>query len=130
MSAPPTSFLGLRTAVYIVDDLAAARDWYAGVVGAAPYFDEPFYVGFEVGGFELGLMPAEGADAPGVGGTRVYWGVADASAALARLVDAGATVRDDVQDVGGGIIVATVTDPFGNVLSVIENPHFDASSST
>lgn len=134
----PASFLGLRTAIYIVRDLAAARDWYAGVVGAAPYFDEPFYVGFSVGGFELGLMPAEdrsagsgqAADAPGVGGTRAYWGVADADAALARLVDAGATVRDAVQDVGGGIRTATVLDPFGNVLGIIENPHVDASSST
>jgi predicted enzyme related to lactoylglutathione lyase len=130
MSAPPAAFLGLRTAIYVVDDLAAARDWYAGVVGAAPYFDEPFYVGFSVGGFELGLMATEGADAPGVGGTRVYWGVSDADAALGRLVAAGATVRDDVQDVGGGIRTATVTDPFGNVLGVIENPHFDASAST
>jgi len=125
-----SALLGLRTAIYIVDDLAAARDWYAGVVGAAPYFDEPFYVGFSVGGFELGLMPAEDADAPGVGGVRVYWGVAGADAALARLVAAGATERDAVQDVGGGIRTATVLDPFGNVLGIIENPHFDASAST
>lgn len=122
MSAAP--FLGLRTAIYVVDDLAAARDWYAGVVGAAPYFDEPFYVGFDVGGFELGLMPAEGTDGPGAGGTRAYWGVTDADAAVARLLAAGATTRDPVQDVGGGIRTATVDDPFGNVLGVIENPHF------
>ncbi len=117
-------FQGLRTVLYVVDRLADARDWYAAVLGAPAYFDEPFYVGFNVGGFELGVMPAEGADAPGAGGTRAYWGVPDADAALARLVAAGATVRDAVQDVGGGIRTATVGDPFGNVLGVIENPHF------
>jgi len=119
----PTPFLGLRTAIYTVSDLDAAKAWYAGVLGFGPYFDEPFYVGFEVGGYELGLLPAEG-DAPGAGGLAVYWGVADADAALARLVEAGAEVREAVQDVGEGIKTASVIDPFGNVLGVIENPHF------
>ena len=87
-----------------------------------PYFDEPFYVGFNVGGFELGLVP----DAtPGAGGAVAYWGVADASSALARLEEMGATVREPVTEVGGGIKVASVLDPFGNVFAIIENPHFD-----
>lgn len=117
-------FQGLRTAIYVVDDLERAKAWYADVLGYEPYFDEPFYVGFNIGGFELGLMPSEGESGPGAGGTIVYWGVPDAEAALARLVEAGATERDPVQEVGGGIRTATVLDPFGNVLGVIENPHF------
>jgi len=115
--------LGLRTAIYAAPDLAAAKAWYASALGFGPYFDEPFYVGFEVGGFELGLMP----DAlPGAGGTRAYWGVPDCAAALERLLKLGATPHEAVTDVGGGIRVAAVLDPFGNVFAVIENPHFDA----
>ena len=83
-----------------------------------PYFDQPFYVGYEVGGFELGLIP----DAkPGEGGSVAYWGVPDAAAELRRLI-LGATVREPVQDVGEGIKVAAVADPFGNSFGVIENP--------
>ena len=115
---------GLRTALYIVADLARAKAWYTDVLGFGPYFDEPFYVGFNVGGYELGLLPAEGDAAPGAGGTVVYWGVPDADAALEQLVKAGATTHEPVQDVGGGIRTATVLDPFKNVLGVIENPHF------
>ena len=72
--------LGLRTAIYPVGDLAAARDWYTKVVGHAPYFDQPFYVGFEVGGFELGLIPDGKA---GRDGPQPLWGVADAAAVKA-----------------------------------------------
>ena len=125
-AAPPDSamFQGLRTTIYVVDDLDRAKAWYADVLGSAPYFDQPFYVGFNVGGFELGLMPSEGESHPGAGGTLTYWGVPDAEAALARLVEMGAAERDSLQDVGDGVKVATVLDPFGNVLGVIENPHF------
>jgi predicted enzyme related to lactoylglutathione lyase len=116
--------LGLRTAIYPVDDIARARDWYAQVVGHAPYFDQPFYVGFAVGGFELGLLP-DGA--PGEGGARPLWGVTDVTAELARLLALGATLIEPVTDVGEGIKVAAVRDPFGNRLGMIENPHFDAA---
>lgn len=78
--------LGLRTAIYPVVDLAAGRDWYAAVLGFAAYFDEPFYVGFQVGGFELGLIP-DGT--PGAQGVQVFWGVADVIAEVARLVGLG-----------------------------------------
>lgn len=118
-------FQGLRSAIYPVDDLDAAKAWYAEALGVAPYFDEPFYVGFNVGGFELGLDP----DAAGVtrGSTPIaYWGVADAVAAVLRLQSLGARPREEVRDVGGGIKVASVVDPFGNVLGIIENPHFAA----
>jgi predicted enzyme related to lactoylglutathione lyase len=114
--------LGLRTVVYPAPDLAAAKAWYATVAGKPPYFDESFYVGFEVGGFELGLVP-DGT--PGAGGPVPYWGVPDAAAAATWLAGLGATARGPVQDVGGGIKVAEFADPFGNVFAVIENPHFD-----
>jgi predicted enzyme related to lactoylglutathione lyase len=120
-------FLGLRTVIYVVPDIARGRDWYAGVVGYEPYFDEPFYVGFDVGGFELGVMPEEGESRAGSGGVVAYWGVEDASAGLRHLLDHGATLRTEAEDVGGGILVATVFDPFGNVFGVIENPHFKLS---
>ncbi|HET9978493.1 MAG TPA: VOC family protein [Burkholderiaceae bacterium] len=117
-----TLLLGLRSAIYPAPDLARAKAWYAEVLGQAPYFDQPFYVGFEVGGFELGLLP----DAvPGVTGAQALWGVADAAAAHERLLALGATALEPVKDVGGGIKVAAVIDPFGNRLGIIENPHFD-----
>src|SRR3954469_14870134 len=116
--------LGLRTAIYPVTELAEGRAWYARVLEHGPYFDEPFYVGFSVGGFELGLVP-DGT--PGPGGTVAYWGVADAAAAVKRLESLGATIREPLQDVGGGIRVATVADPFGNSFGVIENPHFSVA---
>lgn len=115
------SIQGLRTVAYHVGDLAAAKAWYSRVLEREPYFDQPFYVGYEVGGFELGLVP-DGK--PGPGGTVAYWGVPDAQAALRRLESLGATVREPVQDVGKGIKLATVADPFGNSFGVIENPHF------
>jgi predicted enzyme related to lactoylglutathione lyase len=117
-------FLGLRTAIYPVTDLAKARSWYSTVLGIAPYFDEPFYVGFNVGGFELGLDPDISAQKPGAAGGMAYWGVENADKAWARLMEQGAAPLSPVRDVGGGIRVATVKDPFGNVLGVIENPHF------
>lgn len=124
-----TQFLGLRTAKYRAPDLAKAREWYAEVLGIRPYFDQPFYVGFDVGGFELGLDPDPAASGSGEGGVTVYWGVADAAAALARLLSLGAQPHAPVQDVGDGIRVASVLDPFGNVLGIIENPHFAAAPS-
>lgn len=117
-------FLGLRTVIYHAGDLERAKEWYAEVLGFTPYFDEPFYVGFEVGGFELGLLPEDADSSRGDTGVTAYWGVKDADGALERLLRLGATAREDVQDVGGDIRVATVLDPFGNVLGVIENPHF------
>lgn len=121
-------FLGLRTVIYHVPDLAAAKAWYAAAFGVMPYFDEPFYVGFEIGGFELGLDP----DTSGVnvGNNAVaYWGVADIDNAYGRLLDRGARPRDPVRDVGGDIKVATVADPFDNVIGLIQNPHFKIKGS-
>lgn len=119
---PP--FLGLRTAIYSVPDLQKAKEWYSRVLGVAPYFDEPFYVGFNVGGFELGLDPDTSEVKPGAGGVVAYWGVPDAERAWARLMELGVEPASPVREVGGGIKVATVKDPFGNLFGLIENPHF------
>jgi catechol 2,3-dioxygenase-like lactoylglutathione lyase family enzyme len=115
-----TVFLGLRTIVYPAPDLAASTAWYTALLGVGPYFEAPYYVGFDVGGYELALQP--GLDP--VAGPITYWGVADAEAALDVLLAAGAAADGPVRDVGGGIHVATVRDPAGCALGVIENPHF------
>ena len=115
---------GLRTLVYQVADLDAAKTWYAGLLGTPPYFDEPFYVGFNVGGYELGLQPHDEADAEQATDAVTYWGVPDADAAYARLLALGASESHPVQDVGGGIRLGAVLDPQRNVLGVIENPNF------
>jgi len=118
--------LGLRTAIYAAPDLAKGRSWYARVLDRQPYFDEAFYVGFEVGGFELGLVP----DAtPSQAGTMVYWGVPDLDDEMERLHAMGATVHEPIRDVGGGIRLASILDPFGNLFGVIENPHYKAELS-
>ena len=116
-------FSGLRTVVYHVDQIESATRWYAQVLGQEPYFCEPFYVGFNVGGYELGLDPDMSSIARG-NSQVAYWGVADVDAAHARLLELGARADRPVQDVGSGIRVASVLDPFGNVVGIIENPHF------
>lgn len=117
--------LGLRTAIYPVSDLEQAKAWYTKVLDLAPYFDEPFYVGYTVGGFELGLIP-DGQ--PGTAGPQPLWGVASADEAFARLVELGGVPIEPVNEVGGGIKVASVQDPFGNRFGIIENPHFDLTA--
>ena len=117
-------FLGLRTAIYHVDDIEKGKAWYTEVLGIGPYFDEPFYVGFNVAGYELGLQPGGGKGDDKADGAVAYWGVENAAAAFQRILALGATVHEDLQDVGGGIKVATVKDPFGNVFGIIENPNF------
>lgn len=114
--------LGLRSVIYPAPDLSKAKRWYAEVLGVQSYFDQPFYVGFAVGGFELGLLP----DAkPGIAGPQPLWGVANAEQAYTRLLSLGAIGLEPVKDVGENIKVAAVQDPFGNRLGIIENPHFD-----
>ncbi|MFZ1203142.1 MAG: VOC family protein [Candidatus Acidiferrales bacterium] len=117
-------FLGLRTVVYQVQDLEKATQCYNNVLGSQPYFDQPFYAGFNVGGYELGLVPTPEAGLKRAAAGLAYWGVADARAAYQKLVELGATPNEPVQDVGEGILVGSVHDPFGNVLGVIQNPNF------
>jgi predicted enzyme related to lactoylglutathione lyase len=116
--------LGLRTVVYKVADLAQAKAWYSDVFGITPYFDQPFYVGFEVGGYELGLDPDVSKQQPGPGGAVAYWGVRDLADTIARLRERRVVVAAPLQEVGEGIKVAAVSDPWGNRVGLIENPHF------
>ena len=111
--------LGLRTVIYRAPDLAAGKQWYTKFLGLGPYFDQPFYVGFNVGGYELGLLPDATQTTAGA-----YWGVKDIDAAYARALELGATPHTEIADVGEGIRTAEVLDPFGNVLGIIENPNF------
>ena len=123
----PTSnphFQGLRTIIYHAPDLDKAKAWYSTVLGIQPYFDQPFYVGFNVGGYELALDPDASSTPGGNAGAVVYWGVADAQTSYDRLISLGAITRSAIQDVGEGIRVATLLDPFGNIFGIIQNPHF------
>ena len=120
--------LGLATAIYNVPDMPRAKAWYSEAFQQQPYFDEPFYVGFNVGGFELGLDPDPSSVKRGGSGGVAYWGVEDADRAFARLLDLGAGEVSGVRDVGGGIKVATLSDPFGTLIGIIENPHVPNTS--
>ena len=114
-------FLGLRTVIYPAPDLAAAKEWWTKVLGLEPYFDEPFYVGFNPGGYEVGLDP----HADPANGAVSYWGVPNADAAVERLLAHGATVVTPVAEVGQGIRAGTLREPSGNIVGVIENPVFE-----
>jgi predicted enzyme related to lactoylglutathione lyase len=114
---------GLRTVIYPAPDLAAAKAWWTELLGFGPYFDEPFYVGFEVGGYELGLLP----DADPAQGTLTYWGVDNAADAVEQAVARGAAVHAPATEVGDGIVTATVTSPTGSIVGFIFNPHFRAT---
>ena len=116
---------GLATVIYHVRELDRAKTWYSAAFRQQPYFDQPFYVGFNIGGYELGLDPDPAAPPPGPGGSVAYWRVPNLDAAVAHFAAAGAAVVRPAQDVGGDIKVATVTDPFGNLIGLIENPHFE-----
>ena len=118
--AMTTPLLGLRTVIYPAPDLEAAKAWWTALLGVAPYFDEAFYVGFSVGGYELGLLPtADPAD-----GALTYWGVADVSAAVAASTAQGATEHAPAAEVGDEIVTATVRTPQGTIVGFIYNPHF------
>ena len=111
---------GLRTVIYPAPDLGGAKQWWTATLGTAPYFDQPFYVGYSVAGYELGLLP----DADPNDGALTYWGVDDVSAAVQDAVAASAREHTPVSDVGDGIVTATVRTPHGALLGLICNPHF------
>lgn len=119
-----TSMLGLRTTIYKVGDLAAAKAWYAKAFRTQPYFDEPFYVGFNIGGYELGLLPDATPPAEKSDNVLTYWGVDDIEREVARLIELGAQPHTAPTNVGGEIVVASVRDPWGNVVGLIYNPDF------
>lgn len=114
---------GLRTVIYPAPDLAAATAWWTSALGVEPYFDEPFYVGYSVAGYELGLLP----DADPADGALVYWGVDDVASAVREALASGAVEHTAASDVGDGIVTASVRTPHGTVLGLIHNPHFAAT---
>ncbi len=114
-----SSTQGIKTVLHPVSDLAAAKAVYAALLGVPPQVDEPYYVGFEAAGQHIGLVPGGGRQ--GMSSPVAYWHVPDIEAKLAEMTAAGATVKEPVHDVGGGRLVATVTDPDGNVLGLIQD---------
>jgi catechol 2,3-dioxygenase-like lactoylglutathione lyase family enzyme len=120
MAGVSISLEGLRTVIYPAPDLAAATAWWSALLGFPPYFDEPFYVGFNVAGYELGLLPtADPAD-----GALTYWGVSDVAHAVDAAVAAGASIHTPASEVGDDIVTATVRAPDGAIAGFIFNPHF------
>ncbi|OIQ68451.1 glyoxalase-like domain protein [mine drainage metagenome] len=113
-------FLGLRTLVYPTANLDQSKDWWKNFLGIDPYFDQPFYVGFNVGGYELGLNPAGSLEH----GPVTYIGVDSMPMAISRAQAQGATVEGPPQDVGEGIEVATLLSATGERFGLIVNPNF------
>ena len=113
---------GLRTVIYPAPDLKKATEWYTAILGEKPYFTEDFYVGFDVGGYELGLQPDR---VPGTEGSILYWGVDNIGDAWSKLIELGAKPDEEIMHVGGEVYVASVIDPFGNLLGIIQNPNFE-----
>lgn len=112
--------LGLRTLIYPSDNLEKDKKWWAEILGFEPYFDQPFYVGFNVGGYELGLDPnAKLEDGP-----RTYFGVENVQEAVDVFVTQGCSVHEAPMETGDDIVVATVKKPNGQLLGLIYNPHF------
>jgi predicted enzyme related to lactoylglutathione lyase len=119
---------GLANVSFFAADLDEAGRWYTDLLGIPPYFSMPGYLEFRIGDYqhELGIIDAKFAP-PGAadpGGAIAYWHVDDVAAALERLVAQGASVREQVRERGHGFVTASVVDPFGNVLGVMQNPHY------
>ncbi|MDF2712787.1 MAG: hypothetical protein K0R62_8439 [Nonomuraea muscovyensis] len=114
-----SSTRGIKTVLHPVSDLAKAKAVYAALLGIPPQTDSPYYVGFEAEGQNIGLVPGGGPQ--GMTSPVAYWHVTDIEAKLAELTAAGATVKEAAHEVGGGRVVATVTDPDGNVLGLLQD---------
>jgi len=115
-----SSTQGIQTVLHPVSDLARAKPVYAALLGTAPQADSEYYVGFEAEGQQIGLVPGGGPQ--GMTSPVAYWHVPDIEAKLAEVTAAGATVQEDAHDVGAGRLVATVVDPDGNVLGLLQDP--------
>ncbi|HEY8788950.1 MAG TPA: VOC family protein [Actinopolymorphaceae bacterium] len=120
---------GLTTVTYFVADHAAAKRWYTELLGVEAYFDRPGYAEFRIGDYqhELGLIDSSYAPHDTTGdasGVIAYWRVDDVTAALGRLIELGATEHEGIRERGSGFITASVVDPFGNILGVMQNPHY------
>lgn len=116
--------LGLRTCIYKVDDMEKAKKWYATAFGIEPYWDEPYYVGFNIGGYELGLLLEEKPVLEKAEAVVTYWGVNEINRVYKHFLESGATAHEKPESVGGPLMVATVKDPWGNVIGLIYNPAF------
>ncbi|WP_144126724.1 VOC family protein [Catellatospora sichuanensis] len=114
-----SSTLGAKTVLHPVSDLAAAKAVYTALLGVQPQTDSSYYVGFEAAGQQIGLVPSGGPQ--GLTSPVTYWHVPDIKAKLAEVTAAGATVQQAAHDVGGGRLVATVTDLDGNVLGLLQD---------
>jgi predicted enzyme related to lactoylglutathione lyase len=120
---------GLTTVSFWAADLAAAKEWYADLLGIDPYFERPGYIEFRLGDYqhELGVIDSRYAPdgaATGPAGAIVYWHVEDVAAALDKLLSMGARQYQPLTERGAGFITASVVDPFGNILGVMYNPHY------
>ena len=111
---------GIKTVLHPVSDVTAAKAVYTALLGVAPQADTPYYVGYDVAGQHIGLVPGGGPQ--GMTSPVAYWHVQDIEASLAAVTAAGATVKEPAHDVGGGRLVASVTDPDGNVLGLLQDP--------
>ena len=111
---------GIRTVIYPVTDIAQAKTLYRRLLGVEPYMDEAYYVGFRVGDQEIGLDPH--GHRKGMTGPVGYWQVNDIQTSLRQLLDAGAQVQQEVQDVGGGKLIAWVKDADGNITGLVQSP--------
>jgi lactoylglutathione lyase len=116
--------LGLRTTIYKVGDIQKATEWYSKAFETNPYFNESFYVGFNIHGYELGLQPEENLTQNKSESVVSYWGVKNIQETFDRLIELGATANEKPENVGGELMTATVKDPFGNVIRLIYNPNF------
>src|SRR6201996_1453904 len=114
-----SSTKGIKNVLHPVSDLTAAKAVYTALLGAPPQVDSDYYVGYDVEGPHIGLVPGGGPQ--GMTSPVAYWEVTDIEAKLAEVTAAGATLKDPVRDVGGGRLVATVTDPDGNVLGLLQD---------
>ena len=116
--------LGLRTTIYKVGDMENAKNWYANIFNTEPYFDQPFYVGFNIGGYELGLQPEETPSTNKIENVVTFWGVDDIHAVYDHFIESSATENEKPYNVGGDLMTATVKDLWGNVIGLIYNPEF------
>lgn len=114
-------FTGLRSIIYPSSDLEADKKFWEKITGIKPYFDQPYYVGFDVNGSELGLDP--NAAKEGISQPVTYWHVANTVEARKQLLAGGATINTEAKDVGGGMMMATFKDPNGSIFGIIDDPH-------
>jgi len=111
---------GVRTIIYPVKDLARAKKLFRNLLGVEPYADQPYYVGFKIGDQDIGLVPSSSVQ--GQAGMTAFYHVDNIKQSLQLLFDAGAKVQQDLKDVGGGRLIASVTDPEGNIIGLIQSP--------